>query len=156
MVLLRFLLLPAPLALLSALLMWLTAADGFVLSYAWLPSQLQTGIGLLLMLIAASICVTAGVSLRRANTTVDPRQPDATTALVQHGIFAYSRNPIYLGFILALLGWLFIVSALMPLLWWICYFGYLDRVQIPREEQALTINFGDHFVAYCRRVRRWL
>ncbi|HEY6610157.1 MAG TPA: isoprenylcysteine carboxylmethyltransferase family protein, partial [Pseudomonas sp.] len=82
--------------------------------------------------------------------------PERTTRLVTHGVFARTRNPIYLGdalilFALALgLGnWLNFL--LLPL-----FVAFIGRFQIAPEERALERRFGNEFRAYCARVRRWV
>jgi protein-S-isoprenylcysteine O-methyltransferase Ste14 len=72
------------------------------------------------------------------------------------GVYRFSRNPIYVGFLALPLGlaiwwtsaWL--LAAVVPL-WW-----FLDRVVIMREEAYLQARFPETYGAYCRRVRRWL
>jgi protein-S-isoprenylcysteine O-methyltransferase Ste14 len=90
----------------------------------------------------------------RAGTNVEPYKP--TTAIVDKGPFAYSRNPLYLCLLavylgIALLsgsGWLLILGV--PLLL-IMRYGV-----IAREERYLETKFGETYLAYKRRVRRWL
>jgi protein-S-isoprenylcysteine O-methyltransferase Ste14 len=75
---------------------------------------------------------------------------------VTTGVYRFTRNPMYLGFLLALIAWgIFlgnIVSALMPLL----FVAYMNRFQISPEERALRARFGAPYVAYQSSVRRWL
>jgi protein-S-isoprenylcysteine O-methyltransferase Ste14 len=103
------------------------------------------------------ICSVLGVvSFRRARTTVNPLTPEATTALVASGIYRFTRNPMYLGF-LFLLGaeiiWLANPFALpvVP-----AFILYLNRFQIVPEERALRARFGTEFNAYATQVRRWI
>lgn len=105
--------------------------------------------GLPLMLVAAH-------TLRRARTTLLPFKPSQTRALVTHGIFSFSRNPIYLGDALLLLAWAVWLGAALNLLWFGLFILYMTNVQIFAEEQALLQKFGAAYQAYCQRVRRWL
>lgn len=91
---------------------------------------------------------------RRAKTPIDPYK--ATKALVTEGPYRYSRNPIYVsntliyvGLSLALNAWW--PLALMPVLIWIMRVGV-----IVREEKYLERIFGDEYLRYKQRVRRWL
>ncbi len=86
----------------------------------------------------------------------DPRPDRPTGALVEAGPFRFSRNPIYLGFLVfaagaalrwaSLWGWLAVLAA----------FLLLDRAVVAREERYLTARFGEAYARYRTRVRRWL
>lgn len=107
-------------------------------------------------LTGALICLLGVASFRRAKTTVNPMKPESSSSLVTSGIYRMTRNPMYLGFALILLGWSAFCSnalalALVPL-----FVFYLDRFQIRPEERALEALFGQDFIAYKGRVRRWI
>lgn len=113
---------------------------------------LVTGIGLIAL--AAIVIMTAFVQFRRAKTTVDSMKP--STAVVTNGIFALSRNPIYLGMTVALVGislalnslWILVMAV--PVLF-VMHFGVIKR-----EEAYLEAKFADSYRAYKQKVRRWL
>ncbi len=99
----------------------------------------------------------AGVmAFRSAKTTVDPRTPEASSALVCSGIYRYSRNPMYVGFAFWLLAWGIFLGPGLGLLGVVFFVLYMNRFQIAPEERALRALFGDEFRAYEQRVRRWL
>lgn len=109
-------------------------------------------------LVAVGLSVTLmGVGeFRKAQTTVDPRCPEASASLVVCGIYQYSRNPMYLGFFLLLLGWALYLSngltfVLLPL-----FIVYMNRFQIRPEERFMLQKFGDDYRLYVRQVRRWV
>lgn len=115
-------------------------------------------------LFLAGIWLAAGVTVavlgvlnfRSAQTTVNPLLPGNASQLVQNGIFRYSRNPMYLGMLLLLIGWalwLSDLSAFVPLPFFV---WYLNQFQIKPEERALTTLFGAEFLQYQQKVRRWL
>jgi protein-S-isoprenylcysteine O-methyltransferase Ste14 len=112
--------------------------------------------GWLLVALGAAVAATAVRQFRRARTTVDPRAPAKATALVQSGIFGYSRNPMYLGMALVLCGWAVILGTAGPWLGVPLFVFLLTRVQIEPEEAVLSTLFGAEFTAYCARVGRWL
>lgn len=114
-----------------------------------LPAAGAAAIGLLLMLWAAA-------TLWRARTTLNPVQPERAGRLVTHGPFAHSRNPIYLGDALLLLGWALWLGDWSALLGLAGFVVWIDRLQIAAEERALTQRFGDAYRQYCAQVRRWL
>ncbi|WEK45941.1 MAG: methyltransferase [Candidatus Andeanibacterium colombiense] len=106
-------------------------------------------VGLLLMLIAS-------VQFRSARTTVDPLHPAAARLLVTGGLFRLSRNPIYLGMLVVLLGWAVFLGNPLTLLGAWLFTLFLGRFQILPEERALRAQFGDELDAYAARVRRWI
>jgi len=96
------------------------------------------------------------VSFVRNRTTVNPQSPREATTLVTGGIYSISRNPMYVGMLLILIGfvlWLGQVSALITIA---IFFFSIDRFQIRVEEKALRANFGEAFEDYALRVPRWL
>ncbi len=100
--------------------------------------------------------VAGVVAFRQAQTTVDPRTPEASSALVSSGIYRYSRNPMYVGFALWLLAWAIFLGSGWALLGVVGFVLYMNRFQIAPEERALRELFGDTFRDYEQRVRRWL
>lgn len=106
----------------------------------------------------AGIAVAGGgvVAFRRASTTVNPLKPETSAVLVDTGVYAFTRNPMYLGMALVLLAWGVFLSSLWSLLGPLLFAGYITRFQIVPEERALEGLFGADFVAYKTRVRRWL
>ena len=96
------------------------------------------------------------VSFRRARTTVNPLQPTKASTLVATGIYRVSRNPMYLGFLVCLLGWAILLSNPIAFLLPPQFVLGMNRWQIVPEEQALALRFGPEFAAYKIRARRWL
>jgi protein-S-isoprenylcysteine O-methyltransferase Ste14 len=144
---------PVAVALIIAALMWsvswTTPAFRFVF-----PAR-----GLLALIFAGAGVITAvlGVaSFRRARTTVNPMKPESSSSLVRSGVYARSRNPMYLGLLLLLIGWAIFLSNILAFVVLPVFIFYMNRFQIEPEERALTCRFGEEFVAYKSRVRRWL
>lgn len=110
--------------------------------------------GLAVMLLGLGLIVAALVVMLVART--DPRPHTADQALVTHGPFRVSRNPIYLGLLTIAAGialasgsvWAWIAVAVL--------FGLLDRLVIAREEAYLLARFGKEYATYTARVRRWI
>ena len=96
------------------------------------------------------------VAFLRARTTVNPLNPGKASALVTHGIYKLTRNPMYVGMALLLTAWACHLSALWPFLGPVMFVLYINRFQIEPEERVLKDLFGDEYVAYAARVRRWL
>lgn len=101
--------------------------------------------------------VTAGVlGFRRWATTIDPMRPSAASHLVTGGVYRFTRNPMYLGFVVLLVAWGLYLQA-----WWsmplpLVFLLYVRVFQIAPEERALKARFGAAFDGYCAKVRRWL
>ena len=132
----------------------------------WVSALLLPGFGRVLpgRLAVAGLFVAAGVAValagvvafRRSRTTVNPLRPETASSLVSNGIYRYTRNPMYLGMALALLGWGVFLSNPASLIGLFAFVAYMNRVQIAPEERALAARFGDDFSAYVARVRRWI
>jgi protein-S-isoprenylcysteine O-methyltransferase Ste14 len=93
-------------------------------------------------------------TMRAADTTLDVNKP--ASSLVQHGPFGYSRNPGYLSLAMIYTG----IAILRHALWAILMLPLLvlvtQRELIEREERYLERTFGEEYLAYKRRVRRWV
>jgi protein-S-isoprenylcysteine O-methyltransferase Ste14 len=81
---------------------------------------------------------------------------EETTSLITHDIYSVTRNPMYLGMILMLLGIALAVGTLPFYCTAFAYFVIIDFVFCPYEEQKLRNTFGEAFFAYQRQVRRWV
>jgi protein-S-isoprenylcysteine O-methyltransferase Ste14 len=138
------------------------AAAGLMWGIAnWLPGpQLPTAVrlwgALALAGLGVFIALAGVIHFARAKTTVNPLRPERASALVTGGVFRFSRNPMYLGMALVLLGWAVALSSAASLLALAAAVWYLDRFQIQPEERVLRAHFGEAFEAYCRRTRRWV
>jgi protein-S-isoprenylcysteine O-methyltransferase Ste14 len=121
-----------------------------------LPSV--TGTAAAAVLFAAGLLVEAAgaVSLLRAGTTFDPTHPQSASVLVVSGMYRLTRNPIYLGDLLLLLGWAVFLESPLALAMTPLFVLYIDRLQIRPEERALSELFGERYDEYRARVRRWL
>ena len=104
-------------------------------------------IGLLVMFAGA------GLFLRR-RTAILPTEP--ATALVTSGILAWTRNPVYLGMAVFYVGLAILVDSLAALVLLPLVLAVVQTQVIGREEAYLERAFGDEYVAYKARVRRWL
>jgi protein-S-isoprenylcysteine O-methyltransferase Ste14 len=109
-----------------------------------------------LLILGFAVMLMGVLAFRRANTTVDPRFPEATSRVVSSGIYRVTRNPMYLGMLVVLIGWMAWLSnvgaAVVPLLFAL----YITRWQIVPEERALAEKFGAEYEGYRKSVRRWL
>ena len=92
----------------------------------------------------------------KTKTTVNPIQFEEVNKLVTSGIFKYSRNPMYLGMLMIILSisifYLNIFSMLTPFL----FILWINKFQIKREEDFLTEKFGEEYLSYKKKTRRWI
>lgn len=95
------------------------------------------------------------IGFLRARTTVNPVRIDAATELVTTGLYRWSRNPMYVGLILVLIGWGVVLGSLTPFIAVILFGRVLVIMQIAPEEAALEAKFGDAYRNYTQRVNRW-
>lgn len=143
---------PVALVLLAGAAMWLLAAGAP--SYV-LHIPCKQAIALALVIVGALVAVLGVAAFRRAKTTVNPTKPQAVSFLVSTGIYRFSRNPMYLGFLLALTGWAVFLANIFAFVLVPAYVAYMNHFQIAPEERALLAAFGTDFAAYKARVRRW-
>ena len=144
---------PLAVLLIAGLLMGLTAL--WAPALAW-PTQIRIGAGAGILTLGILIAVSGVVAFRRARTTVNPLRPDGASSLVASGIYRYTRNPMYLGMLLVLIGWAVYLARPWALLVLPVFVAYMNRFQIMPEERELARHFGAEFQAYRARVRRWL
>ena len=87
---------------------------------------------------------------------MNPLKPETSSRLVTSGIYRHTRNPMYLGMAVVLLGWAAWLGSAWSLLGIAMFAAYITRFQILPEETALQRIFGAEFDEYRERVRRWL
>ncbi len=111
-------------------------------------------LGWALVALALLLSGSAAFLMFRAGTTPNPRRP--TTALVAHGPYRFTRNPMYLALALLYLGLSLLVNSAWPLALFPVALMLVERWVIVREEAYLERVFGEAYRAYKARVRRWL
>jgi len=116
------------------------------------PAGLRAGCALIAIALAL-IAWTAAVMFR-AGTTPNPTRP--TTALVTHGPFRLTRNPMYLAWEFVCIGVGLAANALWPMLMAIPAAFVIRRLVIDKEERYLEEKFGAEYRDYKARVRRWM
>lgn len=135
-------------ALAMAGIAWLAPAD--------MPIPHKALVAAGLVSAGAVVAIMGVADFRRHKTTVNPFTPDQSSTLVSTGIYRYSRNPMYLGFLLALAGWCVYLASWGSMLLLPLFILYMNRFQIAPEERALHQHFGQQFTTYTQAVRRWL
>lgn len=143
---------PPPLIVLSVLLLAYALNAIVPLKIGYLP--VLEFAGYTLVAISLLIIGISSWSFRRLKTHIEPWKP--TTTIITTGCFAVSRNPIYLALCVACLGVGMILQS-----WWVLFSVIpaallLYYFVIAREEAYLEKKFGEAYVQYKKRVRRWL
>ena len=126
----------------------------FVYPVSVIPRSLGPWLGTPLILLSGLIVVSAFRALRRGETTFDVRK--STTHIVSDGVFQYSRNPMYLSLLLLYGGLAFLINSVWLLVATIPLAVVIQKGVIEREEQYLRRKFGEEYVCYVKRVRRWI
>jgi protein-S-isoprenylcysteine O-methyltransferase Ste14 len=144
---------PPVVVMLFAAVMWQLAER---LPFGGFAFSAQRPLAGLVLLAGLALMAAAAWTLFRARTTVNPLRPERASHLVTSGVFAVSRNPIYLGDALILLALAIGFGNAVNFLLLPLFVAFIGRFQIGPEERALQRLFGDEYRAYCTRVRRWV
>ena len=143
---------PPPLiAMLCVLIIFLSKSifPSFVFSYKLQLGIFVSTIGFLLLIISIK-------SFIDNKTTINPLNLKKSTYLVTSGVFRFSRNPMYLGMLLFLLGTAIILNIIGGLIISILFIFYMNFFQIIPEEKALQNLFVKNYRNYRKTVRRWI
>jgi protein-S-isoprenylcysteine O-methyltransferase Ste14 len=100
--------------------------------------------------------LSGAISFRLAKTTVNPLKPDKASSLVTSGVYQFTRNPMYVGFVAFLFAWASFLGTAWGVGFIAVYVAFIQRFQIVPEERALTNIFKDEFIEYKAHVRPWL
>jgi protein-S-isoprenylcysteine O-methyltransferase Ste14 len=111
-------------------------------------------IGALLFLAGVALNIGGFVTQKRAGTDPIPFNP--SRRIVAHGLYRSSRNPMYIGLAISTLGLAILVDSAWMLLAIPIGLVLIDRIVVTREERYLERKFGQEYLDYKRRVRRWL
>jgi len=111
-------------------------------------------LGAIVFALALALFAWAIVTMTGAGTNVPSKLP--TTTIVDTGPFRFTRNPIYVGMVLGLIGLAIAFNSLWLLLMLVPFALLIRYAVVAREETYLERKFGDVYRGYCSRVRRWL
>ena len=113
-------------------------------------------ISLFLLILGLTVFILAIKAFNRQKTTVNPLEPRQASSLVSSGIFKYSRNPMYLGMLIILLAISFKFNLVGGIVISLFFYLFITKFQILPEEEAMNELFGDEFIEYSNRTRRWI
>ena len=116
----------------------------------------QDLISIIILLIGILILINPIFKFIKSKTTIDPIKFKKVNKLIISGIYKYSRNPMYLGLLMIVIStsifFLNILSITTPFL----FYCWINRFQIKREEIFLTEKFGEEYMSYKIKTRRWI
>ena len=116
----------------------------------------QDLISIIILLIGILILINPLFKFIKSKTTIDPIKFKKVNKLIISGIYKYSRNPMYLGLLMIVIStsifYLNIFSIATPFL----FYCWINRFQIKREEIFLTEKFGEEYMSYKIKTRRWI
>ena len=129
-----------------------------LLLHFMLPEERVVGwyqvIGLLVVAVGVGVSCYAAAIFQARETTKKPwGEP---SAFVAQPPYTWTRNPMYLGMTTALFGFAIFFSSIAMLLAPAVFFAVIDRLVIPREEETMDRLFGQDYLAFKDRVRRWI
>ncbi|MEM0909446.1 MAG: isoprenylcysteine carboxylmethyltransferase family protein [Pseudomonadota bacterium] len=113
-------------------------------------------LALIFLMLGVSVAIIGVRQFRKFKTTISPIRLNSTSHLVTEGIYAYTRNPMYVGIVIVLIAWGLWLGSLLSLVVIPVFMFSIQHFQIIKEEQALTDLFGQEYKEYQKSVRRWL
>ena len=142
---------PPILALIMIAIIYLSSfiVETFTFSY-------QTVLSVLVVIIGLGCAVPSFSLFAKNKTTISPFTPSETTALVTAGMYRYSRNPMYLGLVLLNIAATIFFGTWFGIIIVATFIFLLNLLQIIPEEEALIDIFGEEYIDYKKKVRRWI
>ena len=145
---------PPPLLMATIAVVMFFIKHTFIKASFDLPFHMYLAI--LFLVLGGVVSFLGNRAFIKAGTTISPFSPEKASQLITDGVYSVSRNPMYLALALMFMGWAFFLSNV------ICFAGplalmiYLNRFQISLEEEAMEEKFGEEYLDYKKRVRRWI
>lgn len=112
------------------------------------------GVGYLLIIAGVAVIISIKLKFDEAETSIMP--DGEPTALLDQGLFAYSRNPIYVTMAFIVAGSALAIGTLYGLLMVPVFIIAVNKVWIESEEKNLEAALGDAYLDYKARVNRWI
>lgn len=111
-------------------------------------------LGIIPLVLGIAMNLIADRAFKKVGTTVKPYE--ASRTLITEGVFRVSRHPMYVGFVLILLGIAIFMGSLMPYAIIMIFASLMDKIFIRVEERMLEETFGEAWLGYKKEVRRWI
>ena len=133
----------------------LAVAVSYLLGWPHVAGLPIIGLGVLLIAGGVALMAPAVMLFRREGTEINPNST-VNRKLVRTGPYRFTRNPMYLGWVIVTLGLFCLIGTWPMVLVPIAFFATMNWGQIPFEEVKMRRQFAEAFDEYARRVRRWL
>ena len=119
------------------------------------PIETRAALSIVLAIVAVGVLTAALMTFQRHRTTINPLNPNNTTTLVTTGVYAHTRNPMYLAMLIVLLGWGFLLGQISTIFGVILFVVAITGLQIQPEERVLKQSFGSAYTDYLTSSHRW-
>ena len=116
----------------------------------------QTLLSIFILCIGILILINPVLKFKKSKTTINPIKFKKVNRLVTSGIYKYTRNPMYVGMNSFLLGLMLILKNPLNILFLIIFFFVVRNMFVLKEEVQMEETFGEDYLTYKRKVRRWL
>ena len=113
-------------------------------------------ISIFIIVLGFIVTFSSARNFKKKDTTVNPMKPNETSKLVTDGFFKITRNPMYLGMLLFLLGLSIYNGLIVGLIFLPLFVGYITYFQIIPEEKVMKNLFKEEFNEYKKTTRRWI
>ena len=110
----------------------------------------------LLLILGFYIIIRSSRLFAQAKTSIDPLRPFKSTSLITNDIYKYSRNPMYFGYLLIILGSSVYLGNIISIIIIPLFIFTINFLQIIPEEEALKDIYGPRYDEYLSKVRRWI
>jgi protein-S-isoprenylcysteine O-methyltransferase Ste14 len=118
--------------------------------------NLRIAVALAFVALGIFLMALGVLAFRRAKTTTSAVRPQTVSSLVTRSVYRYTRNPMYLGDAIVLVGFAVYLAAPLAFFGPVVFILFVTRFQISPEERALRERFGREFLEYQEKVRRWI
>ena len=125
----------------------------FLIPKKIIPSS-YTHAGTILIIFGITINIWADAIFKKKQTTVKPHE--TPTSLETTGPFRISRHPMYMGMAAILLGASIILGSAITFIFPVIFIILIEIIFIPLEEKNLDKQFNTKYIAYKKKVRRWI
>ena len=113
-----------------------------------------TYIGIVLFILGWIPNIWIGILFRKIKTSIPSKE--TPKKLITSGLFKFSRNPNYLGMVIALFGEAIFLGSLITFIIPVLFFIFINILNVSFEEKVLEKKFGKKYLDYKKKVRRWI
>jgi protein-S-isoprenylcysteine O-methyltransferase Ste14 len=145
---------PPPVIFFAFLILGYAANRIIPLDFIFSDLALRLLVGLPVLMISGIIAIVATIIMKENKTAINYNNP--TTKFLTKGPFGFTRNPLYLSLLLAMCAVAVIANSLWYLIFFVIMFLVFNFGIVAREERYLADSYGDEYIRYKNKVRRWI